>query len=66
MKMLEPICANRKTKWLFTDKISYADFWFGALWTNNFNNPHCQNGPEEWPKLQAANPAFSAYGKQFE
>ena len=66
MKKLEPICANRKTKWLFTDKISYADFWIGAMWVDNFNNPNVPYGKEDWPKLLAANPGFTAFGKQFE
>ena len=65
LKKVEPVCVNRRTKWLFTDKISYADFWIGTMYVDNFTNPNIPYGKGDWEKLLAANPGFDAFGKQF-
>ena len=45
-------------KFMFGDNLSYADFWIGGMYVNNFTNPNIIWGKGEWEKLLDKFPNF--------
>merc|ERR1719263_1709878 len=64
LEQVEPY-ANGPGKFLFGDKLTYADFWVGAMYVDNFSNPNVGFGQGEWEKLLARFPGFDKFGKNF-
>jgi len=62
LQMVTPFCLDKG--FLMGDKLTIADFWVGAFYTNKMNNPlsYC---PEKWAKAKLDYPAFTAYGERF-
>ena len=60
--ILESQCS--KHKFLLGDKLTVADFWIGALYTNYFTNKDCY-APERWADTLRKFPKFKAYGERF-
>ena len=57
--------SNKGKKFLFGDRICTADFWYGIIYTNYFNNPTVAYGFDNWQKELKKYPTFEAYGKRF-
>ena len=57
--------SNGGKKFLFGDRLNIADFWYGGIYTNYFNNPNAAYGTEIWQKTLQNYPTFEAYGKRF-
>ena len=57
--------SNGGKKFLFGDRIGIADFWYGCIYSNWFNNPVNAYGTEIWQKALQKYPIFEAYGKRF-
>ena len=52
-------------KFLFGDKLTIADFYYGQIYTNYFNNPSVAYGSDRWTEALKAYPIFEEYGKRF-
>jgi glutathione S-transferase len=47
MKQIDPFL-NKKTKFLFGDRLTIADFWIGGMYVNWAKNPIVAVAKEEW------------------
>jgi glutathione S-transferase len=44
----EQLKSNGGKKFMFGDRLNIADFWYGCIYTNYFNNPKVAYGTEIW------------------
>ena len=61
----EQLKSNGGKKFLFGDKLTIADFYYGQIYTNYFNNPNVAYGVERWTEALKEYPIFEEYGKRF-
>ena len=45
--------------------MTIADFYYGQIYTNYFNNPSVAYGVDKWTEALKSYPVFEEYGKRF-